>query len=309
MLLKLKRIEQDIEALTCKKIAVIYGGDSKNPNNYIKPPHNARNSPTYEIVSLEIKKALEEVGFRSVELMHGGVHLQSDLKQYRPDFAWINGVGMGGGDPMSLLPAMMDDLGIPHQFHSPFYAALMDKKNEAKIKMIAHGIKTAPYLLVNHLETFNPEKLRLFNGKRVVIKPILGRASLHVELVESKNTQDVLQTIKKIHGITGLPIIIEQFLPGNEYCIAIAGNIIYKQAQFHALGKPWSFSPVQRLLGNNLLAPSKDKVNYRNDMFKLETDTALIKQLKEIAEKIFSIFNANTLLRLDLRMNETGELN
>src|SRR5215208_1428504 len=79
-----------------------------------------------------------------------------------------------------------------------------------------------------------------------VVKPVSGRASLHVQLVEHR--ADLPEAIARIYEITSDAVLIEKYLPGREFCIAAAGPVTARDGTLVRGDGPFTFAALERVL-------------------------------------------------------------
>jgi D-alanine-D-alanine ligase len=143
-----------------------------------------------------------------------------------------------------------------------------------------------------------------------VVKPVSGRASLHVHHVE--HPRDVAEVAHEVAKATGNHVLIEKFLPGSEYCVAVCGPVIARGGKLERLSGPFSFAAIQRVLANDeFVFTSMDVRPITSQQIRVlshEADGAVIASLEKLADDLFRRFPLNALVRLDLRADKDGRL-
>ncbi len=279
---------------------------------------NTRNWKSYQYVAEDIRQTLKGLGFRHVHLMPDDRTLLDNLVRNNIHFAWINSGGVQGYDPMSHAPAMLEMMGIPYIGHDPRNVSVLDNKDLFKQQLIALGFNTSPFFVWNKikhgktvywLEEFH-QCFKEYKGP-FIVKPVSGRASINVYLAES--TAEVPRLVDEIYDHTHHHVLIEEFLPGREYCVAIYGSVKYTRGKFVEFGQPFSFSEIERVLekGEKIFT-SMDQKKLTKSRFHLlddQKDGEVKKRLSGLALDVYTYFGINTLIRLDVREDAKGNLN
>ena len=315
------RVSQLEDQIACFKkrmnIAVIYGGDKSVPGNVIYQTPNTRPWKSYESVAEDIAGALTRLGFESVHVLPEDMNLGDELRKRAIQFAWLNTGGIQGYNPMAHGPSMLEMFGVPYLGHDPLMTSILDNKPFFKREVESRGLRTSPFISW-HLARgpFDPESNT--NFKRVfanyegafVVKPASGRASLHVHVVE--NRAELAARVDEVFHATHNQVMIERYLPGREFCVAVSGPVTSRHRELEIAATPFVFSPTERILEEDeKIFTSMDQKPISSDRMRLlnrDDDKATIEKLEEISLEVFMSLNLESLIRLDLRMADDGEL-
>ena len=292
------------------RIAVIYSADPAQVGSVIYRSYNTRSWKSYQKVANDIKEGLEQAGFNHVICLADDQHLARQLAENKIDFAWLNTGGMQGVDPCCHGAALLESLGIPYVGHTPLNAALMDNKFLFKKELQQLAIPTAEYVLWHPEKPNKAEelvlrhnKLHFFGDAKLIVKPVSGRASNHVHLVNSLSELNVV--CQQVYSHTQSAVLIEQFLPGDEYCASVIPTM-------GELASPTCFGIYQRNLGSgNRIFTSMDIKPIGTDSIITLSDeqqTHLNEMVTAYCRKLFAVLNLYGLFRLDLRMDSNGQL-
>lgn len=315
------REEELQEQMACliprMRIAVIYGGDKDEDGAVINTTMNTRSWKSYKSVAENIADSLKSLGCPNVFLMPDDMRLGERLKEQCIDFAWLNTGGVQGYSPVSHGPAMLELFGIPYVGHDPLHAAILDSKHAFKRELLALEIPTAHFVTWHSgLGPFDPYGSRrykkFFEGNKgpFVVKPVSGRASLHVHFVE--RVQDLAYIVGTIFDATENHVMVEQFLGGPEYCIAVSGYVTAKGGIFTRHDEPFAFGAVERVLAKDehiftsmdIQSITQDRVRVLDP--KIEKDT--IAKLNELAQEVYCELSLESLVRLDVRSDLDGNV-
>jgi D-alanine-D-alanine ligase len=311
-------LPQLIKKLLAKlRIAVIYGGDKTQQDSVIYQTHNTRSWKSYEAVARDIQTTLQDIGFQHVFLMPDDMKLAENLKKEGIHLAWLNTGGVQGYNPVCHTPAMLEMLGIPYVGHDPLNASTLDNKHVFKQELQTSEIKTAPFItwhpypqgsLKPHLNSHFAAAFGDYQGP-FVVKPVSGRASLHVYVVDS--LEDLAQVADKVYSQTENTVLIEKYLAGREFCVAVGGYVTSVKGKLTKLTKPFAFSTLERVLEpDERIFTSMDKKAITSDRASLvsEEESELKRDLLHLAQRVYESFGLKSLVRIDIRADAAGVL-
>lgn len=306
-------------------VAVIYSGDPKESKHVVFKSLNPRTWKSYQQVAQDIVQALQTLGFKKVFLLEEGASLTHQLKQHSIQYAWLNTGGVQGFDAAGHCASTLQSLGIPYVGHTPLQSALMDDKVFFKHFLLGAGFRTAPFVTWHPKDDKSEQNRAVFEQKitnifswdngHCVIKPATGRASQHVYVAD--DVKEVLLLCQRVYAETGNKVLIEQFLPGREYCVAAMARPITQQSSQSSWWtsrhqSPCCFAQLERVLEDKHsiftsmdIRPINDTVVKR---LTPENDGNIIRELNAIAQSIYNRLGLHGLIRLDLRMDAAGRL-
>lgn len=299
------------------RVAVVYGGDKATGGAVIRQAGNPRSWKSYESVAQDIGAAMTRLGCRHVAILPDDMRLASRLKEDKIHLAWLNTGGVQGRSSISHAASLLEMLGIPYVGHDPLTAAILDNKFVFKRQLMAIGIPTAPFFVWHPAcDPMDPSRHRQFASSfrnwdgGFVVKPVTGRASLHVHYVE--RAADLAGVAMEVFRATHNDVLIEAFIPGREYCIAVAGPIIASAGKLKKLPGPFTFAGVERVLGSGeRVFTSMDVAPITRDRVRPldpDRDAFVIDALDDLAATLYREMPLKTLVRLDVRADHAGRL-
>jgi D-alanine-D-alanine ligase len=310
-------LQKIIEALLSKiRVAVIFGGNKAEPGSVLYQSQNTRSWKSYQSVAEDIAASLKRSGFRHVDVIPEDMALAEELRSRGIHMAWLNTGGVQGHNSAAHASGMLEMLGLPYVGHDPLSGTTLDNKHAFKRGAVCAGLPTAPFITWHMSRgTFCPgmnsrfaQAFGDYTGP-FVVKPVSGRASLHVHVVP--DVQSLPAVIEEIYGKTGDLVLIEKFLQGREFCISVAGRTISHRGEILRRRGPFAFGALERILApGELIFTSMDARPISESRFK-EVDPlegSLWSDMHGIARDVFLEFNLGSLIRLDLRADETGKL-
>jgi len=296
------------------KIAIVHGGEKAQSDNYIYENLSPRSTKTYRAVACDIAVALNESGFKHVHVLAENINLPLRLKSLAIDLVITNSGGLQGFDSMCHLPSMLEMLGMPYVGHSPMNVGVLDNKHLFKHEINAAAIPTAPFITIAHGESVNDDaKRRTLDliqqefGESFIVKPVSGRASIHVHPVFKR--VDLAEVITSVQNATSNTVMVEPFLSGREFVVAVTGPIVFKDNAVIEYDQPFSFSITERVLAEGeAIFTSMDVKPITSERLLKVNDPELRRELAEVGAKIFTQLGLQTLIRVDLRMDAHGRL-
>ena len=303
--------------LSTMNVAVIHGGDKAESGAVLFPTHNPRSWKSYKAVAEDIAASLERLGARDVAVMADDMRLQDRLRREGIDFAWLNTGGVQGMGAVCHASAQLEMMGVPYVGHDPMSAAILDSKHTFKRQCSSVGIATAPFCTWHGAsgalspET-DPRFLRAFAGWKgeYIVKPVSGRASLHVEHVEK--LEDVAGVASEVFAATQNHVMIEGYLSGREYCVAVCGPTIASEGRVSRRSAPFTFCAIERVLeADERVFTSMDKKAITKERMRhldRHQDAGVIEALHMLGRRVFEEMELETLVRLDVRADGDGKL-
>jgi D-alanine-D-alanine ligase len=168
-----------------------------------------------------VESALSRLG--NVVRLEAKEDFPERLRQARPDIVFNIAEGFHGVNREAHVPAICEFFGIPYSGSDPFTLSLCLDKARTKETLTFHGIPTPKFAVVEtsaEIESRTADlKLPLF------VKPVHEGSSKGItdgnlcwdrsQLL--RQTKFLLENYKQ-------PVIVEEYLPGNEFTCAVLGN-------------------------------------------------------------------------------------
>jgi D-alanine-D-alanine ligase len=299
------------------RIAVIFGGDKRGAGSVVYEAGNTRSWKSYQAVAEDIADSLRRIGCGHVEVVPEDMRLAERLRRSGIHMAWLNTGGVQGYNSAAHASAMLEMLGIPYVGHDPLAATTLDNKHAFKREAVCAGLPTAPFSTWHSargpfLPDLNSRFMQAFGDYPgpFVVKPVSGRASLHVHVVPDR--QSLSDAVAEVYEHTENVVLIEKYLAGREFCIAAGGPIIAHGKTISHLGQPFTFAVLERSFApDELIFTSMDFKPITADRFKhvdQKRDPALWAKLHHLARDVFLEFNLRSLIRIDMRADENGDV-
>jgi D-alanine-D-alanine ligase len=250
-----------------------------------------------------VAAALEGVG--EVIRLEADKNFPRRVMEAKPDFVFNIAEGLFGVNRESHVPSICEFLGIPYHASDPISLALTLHKGRAKEIMAYYGVPTAPFVVANTRADARNVNLPfpLFakpamegSGKGITEKSLCtNRAKLVQEV------GDLLDTYQE-------PVLIESWLPGQEFTVPIMGN--GKEARCLPLvGMRWEALP----LGAKPIYGYEakwlwDTPEHPLDLFECPADVSkeLARDVRSAAISAYRVLGCRDWCRVDVRCDAAG---
>jgi D-alanine-D-alanine ligase len=142
-----------------------------------------------------------------------------------------------------------------------------------------------------------------------VVKPVSGRASLHVHCVPRSG---IMEAVKAVFACTGNTVLVEEFLEGPEYTAGVSGPVVCRGESVEIQSASFVFSVIERLLDDGeRIFTSKDLRPIGLGRLRLlgEDETqAAPQRLIAITQKLYARLGLESTVRVDFRANAQGDI-
>ncbi len=171
-------------------------------------------------VPMAIKEAFERNGFEA-SLVEADDDFYFKMKSGKYDFVFNIAEGFNGSARESQVPAILDMLNIPYTGSGVFtQAATLDKAKSKEI-LLYHGVNTPKFqLFTSAQQKLNPElsfPLFVKPNAEGSSKGIRNNSIVH-------NEEELRERVRSIISSYKQPALVEEFVDGREFTVAIIGN-------------------------------------------------------------------------------------
>lgn len=222
------------------------------------------------------------------------------LSQNRVNMVFNIAEGLNSRSREAQVPAILEALNIPYTFSDPLTLALTLDKAMTKRVLIAEGIPTPDFIEVSGLHELRENNFR----SPLFIKPV------HEGTAKGICADSIIDGFEKLkNGVNRLlslykqPVLVEQYLSGNEYTVAVLGN----GSGARVLGM---MGIVVKDPEQKSIYTQKAKEQYQNMVTYIpgsKIDTALKKDMEEISLKAYHLLGCRDAARIDFRCDEMGQ--
>ena len=234
--------------------------------------------------------------------------LRELLRQRKADIVFNIAEGFNGLSREAQIPAMLDMLNIPYTGSDPLTLATCLDKARTKEILSYHKIPNANFLLIDRLEQV---KIQDFNYP-LMVKPVSEGSSKGIFISSfARNSSELKNEIRRILGEYNQPALVEEFLPGKEFTIAIIGNGIEAEVlpivEIKYNEFPEDFIPIYSYEAKWILDTKENPLEVFSCPAKI--DRRLEEKIKSIALRTYNILRCRDWSRIDIRLDKNGEPN
>ena len=189
-----------------------------------------------------VASALAELG--EVIRLEATEDFPAELRDARPDLVFNIAEGLLGVNREAHVPAICEFYGVPYSGSDPFTLSLCLDKARTKEILSFHGVPTAPFVLIGSMDEWPALRARVSattaarrsigsrvdNARRRLHLPLFVKP-VHEGSSKGITERNLCRTMAELESQIGFlldtyaqPVIVEEYLPGDEFTCAILGN-------------------------------------------------------------------------------------
>lgn len=279
------------------KVAIIYNRDIRGVINTF----GMQNKEFYsENTVLRVAGSLEQAG-HNVAVLDGNKQIIERLENFMPRVTEGEQMGMifnmaygiQGESRYTHIPSMLEMLGLPYVGSSPSGHALALDKVLTKIIWKNNGLPTPDFWVFSAMD----EDLCAVKYP-VIVKPKMESVSFGLRVVYDE--EQLRDAVGYIVNEFDQQALVEQFIPGREFCIGMLGN------------SPVETFPVLEIdMGGdpNAIQTIEDKKERpRNKICPADLPKELAIQMQKLSINAFKALNLRDFARVDIRLDALGNI-
>lgn len=229
------------------------------------------------------------------------------LLRTRPDIVFNMAEGAFGPCREGHIPSILEYLGIPYTASDPLTLNICLDKARTKEILAYHGLPTARFRVV-------AEKGFAFNSLRypLLVKPLFEGSSIGIRndsIVRSR--QEMRQRVHWILDRFHEPALVEEYLPGREFTVAILGNgpearvLPIVEMKFESL--PSGVNPIYSYEAKWIW----DVRSRPLDIFECpaQLNPELKAEIERVCVEAYRILRCRDWCRMDIRLDASGRPN
>ena len=229
----------------------------------------------------------------------------SKLKELKPDIVFNFAEGLIGVNRESHIPAILEMLQIPYLGSDPLTLGICLDKSRAKEILTYHKIPNAKFLVADNIKDITKVNF----GFPLIVKPISEGSSKGIfssSLV--KNTKELEDEVNRIVSSYNQSALIEEFLPGREFTVAVLGNGNDAQVlpiiEIRYDDFPKNVLPLYSYEAKWILDTKENKFDVFDCPAKL--DKNLEQQIKDTVLRTYNILKCRDWSRIDVRLDKNN---
>ena len=255
---------------------------------------------------LAVKTALEK--HHSVSLIEADEEAYGKLLALQPDIVFNIAEGFRGPSREAQIPAMLEMLGIPYSGSDPLTLGICLDKSRAKEILSYYHIPTPAFHVVDSLLQLDHLSFSL----PCIVKPLYEGSSKGIFDASVVRTSAALETqIKKVLEEYKQPALVEQFLEGREFTVALIGNgqnvrvLPIVEICFDSL--PQGVNPIYSYEAKWIWDTTENPIDVHECPAKINLE--LQKKIEKICLDTFRVLHCRDWCRIDIRLDREGNPN
>ena len=257
---------------------------------------------TWETVNA-VKDAISEI--HNVTLVEANNDAYLKLKELKPDIVFNFAEGLIGVNRESHMPAMLEMLQLPYSGSDALTLGICLDKSRAKEILTYHKIPNAKFLVANRMEDIQNANFDF----PLIVKPISEGSSKGIFSSSFvKNTKELKDEVSRILLSYNQPALIEEFLPGREFTVAVLGNGEDTQVlpiiEIRYEDFPQDVVPLYSYEAKWILDTKENNF----DVFECPArlDSNLEMKIKETVLRTYNVLRCKDWSRIDIRLDKNG---
>jgi len=224
------------------------------------------------------------------------------LKNLVPDIVFNIAEGFFGVGREAQIPAMLDMLQIPYTGSDPLTLATCLDKARTKEILSYYKIPTAPFFMAHEVDQVKNVKLTF----PLFVKPLWEGSSKGIfSSSYVTNRKELTEQVEKIISGYSQPALIEEFLSGREFTVAILGNgdeaEVLPIVEIDYKDFPEGFIPIYSYEAKWILDTKEDPLNVFSCPAKLSPELTI--KIKQVALDAYKTLRCRDWSRIDVRLN------
>ncbi|MBE0595834.1 MAG: ATP-grasp domain-containing protein [Desulfuromonadales bacterium] len=284
--------------------------ESAREQDSAEPPAEPPGSPGTDIYAewddLQTIQAVEAAlaSRYQVTLVEADLDAFDSFRRLRPDLVFNMAEGLLGASREAQIPAMLDMLGLPYTGSDPVTLGICLDKRRTKEVLTCHGVPTPRFFTVDSLAEI-PARLRY----PLMVKPILEGSSKGV--TDKALVHDRRSLVRQLEWVLDTyrqPALVEEFLPGREFTVALLGNGSTLQVlpivEINLDTLPAGVSPIYSYEAKWIWDTEEQPLEIFSCPAPLEP--LLQRQIEELCRRAFKVLGCRDWCRIDVRLDARG---
>ena len=230
------------------------------------------------------------------------------LLEIRPFFAFNMSEGLHGASREAQVPAMLEMLQIPYLGSDPLTLGICLDKSRAKEILSHYGIPTASFKVIRSLDQLRDVRIKL----PAIVKPLHEGSSKGVyNSCFVRNAAELEREVRATMETYDQPALVEEFLPGREFTVAILGNghdlRVLPIVEIRLDVLPKGTNPIYSYEAKWVWDTSDNPLQIFSCPAHIDRDLQL--RIESICMDAYRILNCRDWSRIDIRLDAEGTPN
>lgn len=257
-----------------------------------------------------VKSALEED--HDVTLIEANEEAFQRLRETRPEIVFNMSEGIHGSSREAQIPAMLEMLNIPYTGSDPITLGICLDKSRAKEILSYHNVPTAPFRVISSLKELSSRHggSSFSFSLPAIVKPVHEGSSKGIfDDSVVRTEEDLYRVVTKILMEYNQSALIEKFLPGKEFTVAVIGNgdevqvLPIIEMKFDSL--PAEVNHIYSYEAKWIWDQADSPIEVHECPAKI--DEILRIKIENICLSAYKVLGCRDWCRIDVRLDEEGE--
>lgn len=240
-----------------------------------------------------------------VTLIEADEHAYQKFLTTRPEIVFNISEGMNGVSREAQIPAMLEYLGIPYSGSDPLTLAICLDKSRAKEILSYYHISTAQFEVIHSLSELTSCSI----STPCMVKPLHEGSSKGIyDSSLAKSQADLIKEVETVISVYHQPALIEEFLSGREFTVAVMGNddevtcLPIVEIKFDSL--PEGVNPIYSYEAKWIF----DRPESPLDIFECpaKIPSSLKNEIEQLCIKAYKTLRCRDWCRIDVRLDAQG---
>ncbi len=247
-----------------------------------------------------VKEAIE--CFHNVTLVEADHSAYQKLLELKPDIVFNIAEGYSGVSREAQIPAILDMLQIPYTGSDPLTLAICLDKARTKEILSYHKVPNAKFFIAESLNQTTNLNLKF----PLIVKPVSEGSSKGIFSSSFvKDEKELTSEVERILNEYSQPALIEEFLPGKEFTVAVIGNGNETQVlpivEINYKDFPEDFIPIYSYEAKWILDTEENPLDVFTCPAKIDSD--LESKIKETVLRAYNVLRCKDWSRIDVRLD------
>jgi D-alanine-D-alanine ligase len=243
--------------------------------------------------------------YHSIEMIEADTDAFEKLRASHPDIVFNIAEGWFGASREAQIPAMLEMLQLPYSGSDPLTLAVCLDKSRAKEILSCYSVPTPKFFVLNSVDEIPAVPPFL----PAMVKPLFEGSSKGIFDASLVRSAEELRTqAANVLGLYDQPVLVEEYLPGREFTVAMLGN-----------GKDVRVLPIVEIKFDSLPAGVNPIYSYEakwiwdeaaNPLEIFDCPARLTPELKaeieRICKKTYNVLRCRDWSRIDVRCDASG---
>ena len=254
--------------------------------------------------TIEAVKSALEAGGHEVDLIECDKDAYDKLKTLNPEFVFNVAEGLSGSSRESQIPSMLEMLNIPYTGSDSITTGICHDKSRCKEILSYYKIPNSKFFITDAIH--KTEKKILFPK---FVKPLHEGSSKGIyNSSVVNNSSELRNEILRIKECYYQPSIVEDFLEGKEFTVAMLGNgddvKVLPIVEINLDAVPEGFNKIYSYEVKWFFDTRENKL----DIFKCPADIEpeLYKQIEDVCKAAYQALRIRDWARIDVRLDRNN---